>query len=103
MIKENKLTKKNVEHVAKLARIEISEKEKEMYSKQLSSILNYVEKLNEVDTKGIEPTLHAAGLSNVVKRDVQIECKNQDELVAASPVNERKMVKVKAVLKGGKQ
>ena len=53
-----KITKQEVEHVAKLARLELSEQEKEKLTDQLSNILTYVEKMSELDTKGVEPTSH---------------------------------------------
>ena len=50
---------KDVEHVAKLARLELNEEEKVKFSKQLGDILKYVEQMNEVDTTGVEPMNHA--------------------------------------------
>ena len=65
-----KITKKEVEHVALLARLKFSEEEKETFVKQLSGILGYVEKLNEVDTSNIEPTSHVIKMQNVFRDDV---------------------------------
>ena len=53
-----KISKEEIEHIAVLARLSLSEEEKELFGSQLSSILDYMEKLNELDTKGIEPTSH---------------------------------------------
>jgi aspartyl-tRNA(Asn)/glutamyl-tRNA(Gln) amidotransferase subunit C len=63
------LTKSEVEHVARLARLELSEGEKDEFTGQLNEILNFVEKLNELDTSGIEPTAHAIPISNVFRPD----------------------------------
>jgi aspartyl-tRNA(Asn)/glutamyl-tRNA(Gln) amidotransferase subunit C len=63
------LTKVEVEHVARLARLELSENEKEEFTDQLNEILNFVEQLNKVNTSGIEPTAHAIPLSNVYRSD----------------------------------
>jgi aspartyl-tRNA(Asn)/glutamyl-tRNA(Gln) amidotransferase subunit C len=63
------LTKEQVEHVAKLARLASSEEERALYSRQLSSILSYVEKLNELDTAAVEPTSHVLPLTNVFRED----------------------------------
>jgi aspartyl-tRNA(Asn)/glutamyl-tRNA(Gln) amidotransferase subunit C len=65
-----KITKKEVEHVARLARLELSEQEKETLTDQLSNILTYVEQLNELDTKGVEPTSHVLDINNVMREDV---------------------------------
>ena len=64
-----KITKEEVEHVAKLARLEITESEKEAFSQQLSAILTYVEQLGKVDTKGVEPTATVVGQTNVFRED----------------------------------
>ncbi|HKZ72047.1 MAG TPA: Asp-tRNA(Asn)/Glu-tRNA(Gln) amidotransferase subunit GatC, partial [Nitrospirota bacterium] len=53
-----KITRKEVEHVAKLARLALREEEVEQLTRQLSDILTYVEKLNELDTRNVEPTSH---------------------------------------------
>jgi aspartyl-tRNA(Asn)/glutamyl-tRNA(Gln) amidotransferase subunit C len=63
------LTKSEVEHVARLARLELSEAEKDEFTGQLNEILNFVEKLNELDTSGIEPTAHAIPISNIFRPD----------------------------------
>jgi len=65
-----RLTKEEVEKVAKLARLAVSEEEKEAFSRQLSEILTYVGKLNELDTSKIEPTSHVLDLSNVFRDDI---------------------------------
>ena len=103
MKQKNKLDKKAVEHVAKLARIEISDEEKDIYPQQLSKILDYVDKLNEVDTESIDPVVHTGGLKNIMREDESVGCNIQEELIDAAPENEKDMIKVKAVLSGGKQ
>jgi aspartyl-tRNA(Asn)/glutamyl-tRNA(Gln) amidotransferase subunit C len=65
-----KITKQEVEKVAKLARLEITEAEKEAFAKQLSQILTHVETLKQYDTKGIEPTATVLGQVNVFRDDV---------------------------------
>lgn len=64
-----KLDIKDVEHIAKLSRLELSNSEKEKFAEQLSDILSYVSQLNEVDTKGVEPTAQVTGLTNVMAED----------------------------------
>lgn len=81
-----KLTKKDVEHVAKLANLPLKENEIEKFSKQLSRVVSYVNELNEVDTSKIEPTHQTTGLQNVSNKDkVELEnCLNQEDALSGS-------------------
>lgn len=63
------ISKQEVERVAKLARLEISEAEKEAFSKQLSAILTYMEQLRKLDTDGVEPTATVLAQTNVFRDD----------------------------------
>ena len=63
-------TKIDVQYVAKLARIKLTEKELSQFSVQLSGILSYIEQLNTLDTKDVEPTSHVLPLKNVYREDV---------------------------------
>jgi aspartyl-tRNA(Asn)/glutamyl-tRNA(Gln) amidotransferase subunit C len=63
------LSKAEVEHVARLARLELSETEKEEFTGQLNEILHFVEKLNQLDTSAVEPTAHAIPVNNVFRPD----------------------------------
>ena len=65
-----RITRQEVRHVALLARLELSESEEERMTGQMNGILEYMEKLNELDTKDIEPTTHAIQLQNVFRPDV---------------------------------
>jgi aspartyl-tRNA(Asn)/glutamyl-tRNA(Gln) amidotransferase subunit C len=80
-----KITKHEVEHVAKLARLELSEQEKEKLTDQLSNILTYVEKLNELDTAGVEPTSHVLDINNVMRDDVAVVGLTQERALANAP------------------
>ncbi len=80
-----KITKQEVEHVAKLARLELSEQQKDMFTDQLSNILTYVEQLNELDTKGVEPTSHVLDISNVMREDIPRESLPQEKALANAP------------------
>ena len=80
-----KITQQEVEHVAKLARLEFSEQEKEKLTQQLSNILTYVEKLGELDTKGVEPTSHVLDIKNVMRDDVIAGSLPQDRALANAP------------------
>ena len=80
-----KITKQEVEHVAGLARLELSETEKESLTDQLSNILTYVDKLNELDTKGVEPTSHVLAINNVMRDDAPRESLTQERALANAP------------------
>ena len=64
-----KVDKKEVEYVAMLARIELSEEEKEQYSEQMSTILAFFDRLKEVDTDNVQPTSHVLDLVNAYRPD----------------------------------
>jgi aspartyl-tRNA(Asn)/glutamyl-tRNA(Gln) amidotransferase subunit C len=64
-----KISREEVEHVARLARLELTEGEKEMFTGQMDAMLAYVDKLNELDTKGITPTSHAVPMENAFRED----------------------------------
>lgn len=65
-----KISKKEVDYVARLARLELSPDEQEQFTGQLESILSYIEQLNRLDTSGVPPTSHALKLANVWREDV---------------------------------
>lgn len=93
------LTIPEVEHIAKLARIELTDEEKKKFARQLSAILDYVAQLKEVDTSQVEPTAQVTGLENVTREDVVQGCdkKTRDKILDALPAREDDFVKVKAV------
>ena len=64
-----KITRAEVEHVARLARLELSAAEAETFTGQMDAILAYVDKLNELDTAGITPTSHAVPVENAFRAD----------------------------------
>ena len=80
-----KISKQEVEHVAKLARLELAEQEKDRLTDQLSNILTYVEKLNELDTKGVEATAHVLDIKNVMRDDVGAPSLPQERALANAP------------------
>ena len=65
-----KLNRKDVEHVALLSRLELSDQELDKYTEQLDAILEYIDVLNQVDTSGVEPMAHVLDLRNVMRPDV---------------------------------
>ncbi len=80
-----KITIKEVEHVARLARLELTEEEKERMRAQLDSILSYIDKLNELDTSGVEPTSHVLPMTNVFREDEVRPSLSQEEALANAP------------------
>lgn len=64
------VTRKEVEHIAELARLELTESELEEYTVQLNQILEYVEKLNELDTENVQPLSHPVEAVNIFRDDV---------------------------------
>lgn len=95
------LTKEEVEHIAKLARLGLSEKEKQKYSKELSGILDYIKKLNEVNLKNIEPTAQITGLENIFRKDenpVQADVEKIKKMIEQAPERENNFIKTKPIL-----
>lgn len=81
-----KLSIKDVEHIARLSRLDLTQAEKEKFSKQLSSVIGYVEELNEVNTSGVEIISQVTGLTNVVAKDkIQPGEMSYDQISANSP------------------
>lgn len=89
---------KDVEHVADLARLDLSQTEKEQFAGQLNAILKYAEKLNELNTDGIEPTSHVLPLANVMREDVVKPSLAIDKVLRNAPEEEDGQFKVPAVL-----
>ncbi len=79
------LTKIEVEHVARLARLELNESEKEKFTGQLNDILGFVEKLGKLDTASIEPTAHAIPVTNVFRPDESEVSLDPDLALANAP------------------
>lgn len=93
-----KLDKEQIEHLASLAKLDISEGEKQRYAEQLSSVLEYVDKLNEVDTSTVEPLAQVGGAVDVVRPDVVKQYFSQDKVLAEVPELEKRHIKVSKVL-----
>jgi len=95
-----KLSKQEIKHIAKLARLELTEDELKKYGSQLSVVLNYIDQLKEVDTKDIEPTAQVTGLINVLRKD-EVKSWHEAEVEAAlkdASEREGKFIKVKRIL-----
>ena len=80
-----KITRKEVEHVAHLARLHMGSEELDLMTEQLDMILSYVAKLEELDTEGVEPTTHAFSISNAFREDIVEPSLDQDKALANGP------------------
>lgn len=88
------ITIQDVEHVAKLARLEITDEEKVKFSKQLGDVLKYVEQMNEVDTTNVEPLSHVVDFNNVMREDeIHYDC-TKEQLMMNAPEEENGFFKV---------
>ncbi len=88
------ITIQDVEHVAKLARLEITDEEKVKFSKQLGDVLKYVEQMNEVDTTNVEPLSHVVDFNNVMRDDeIHYDC-TKEQLMMNAPEEENGFFKV---------
>jgi len=92
----------NVKHIAKLARLGLTKEEEKKFAKDLSSILDFVAKLNEIDTKGVEATAHISGILNVWRPDeTNSICQDKsakETILKNAPAKEKGYFKVKRVL-----
>jgi aspartyl-tRNA(Asn)/glutamyl-tRNA(Gln) amidotransferase subunit C len=93
------IDKKEIQHIAKLARLGITPKEEERFSKDLSSILDYIDKLKEADVRGVDPACYAVLVENAFRKD---EIKNgsaADKILSLAPDKKERFLKVKSILK----
>lgn len=92
-----KITKEQVKHIADLAWIGLSNEEITKFESQLSSILEYVNHLNELDTKDVEPTFQVTGLKNIWQEDIVKPSLTQKEALRNAPMQKDDYFKVKKV------
>lgn len=95
------LTDDEVRHVAKLARIALSDEEVKKFGKQLSGVLQYMDILNEVDTSEVPETSQVTGLTNVMEKDEILPGQaDREELLGCSELSvDSKQVRVKSIIK----
>lgn len=93
------LTQAQVRHVAKLARLQLSEEEVDKFSKQLSTVFEYMDVLKEVNIEGVEPTAQTTGLENVTRQDVVRSWGDASALLKCSPFPlQADQIRVKPIL-----
>ncbi|MCD6429532.1 Asp-tRNA(Asn)/Glu-tRNA(Gln) amidotransferase subunit GatC [bacterium] len=95
------LSKDEVKHVANLARIKLSEEELQKMQGELVKILDYIEKLKELDVESLEPTTHSVLLKNVFREDKPEEKSKEEgkKLIQLAPQKEDRFIKIKSVFK----
>ncbi len=91
-------SKKELQHLGNLARIEFSDSDLEKYGRELDSILDYIEQLKEVDVKHVEPTSHVMGLSNVFREDIVKPSINVGEMLKNCPDRKGSFFRVPKVI-----
>jgi len=94
-----KLTIDQAQHIADLARLELTESEKAKYAEELSAVLGFIEQLLAVDTDNIVPASQVTGLINIARKDeIKIcEAETRAQIFKAAPLAEGEYFKVKAV------
>lgn len=92
------ITREAVLHVANLSRIGLTEEEIEDTRKELGDVLDFMAKLNELDTDGVPPTTHVLDISNVFRKDVAGEGMDLEELLAEAPDREDNCFRVPSIL-----
>jgi len=92
------LTREDVKHVAKLARMELTLEEEEQLTLQLDKILHYIEKLDQLDTENVEPLAHMGDIVNAFREDRVINRPATDPLLTNAPDREQNFIKVPKII-----
>ena len=97
-MKRQHLSKKEVEHIAWLAHIELSDQEKILFTEQFNEILDYFKKIDDVDTEGVEPTYHVLDLKNVSRTDETTPSLPIEEALRNAQKKEKKFIKAPRIV-----
>jgi len=97
-MKKRRISKKEVEHIAWLARIELSEEEKALFTEQFNEILDYFEKIDEVETEEVSPTYHVLDLVNVYREDEVLSSLSIEEALKNAPKKEKQFLKAPRIV-----
>ena len=92
------ITVKDIEYVAELARLDLTDEEKKLLTPQLKDILGYVEKLNQLDTDKIVPTSHILSLKNVLRHDESKKSLDQGKVMDMAPKKQDGMFRVPRII-----
>ena len=93
-----KISREEVQRVALLARLQFSPQEEDILTGQLDKILQYMEKLNQLDTASVEPLAHVVDIVNVFREDRVVNQPSPDTLLANAPARERDFLKVPKII-----
>lgn len=89
---------KDIEHIANLSRIDLTNEEKDKFSKQLTNILGYIGKLNELNTDSVEPMAYATELKNIFREDKMTPSLPRQKILDISPANIHGFIKVPKII-----
>ncbi|WP_444752330.1 Asp-tRNA(Asn)/Glu-tRNA(Gln) amidotransferase subunit GatC [Pediococcus pentosaceus] len=98
MTTENNITKKDVEHVATLAKLKFNDEQLEKFTDQIEDIIDLVDTLNEVDITNVEPTFNVTDQLNRMREDVAVRSNDKEALLANAPETENGFIRVPAIL-----
>lgn len=85
-------------HIAHLARLAITDEEADLYSRQLSAVLAHARDIGALDIAGVEPTMHAVSMRNVMREDVVADSLDREEVLASAPSSEAGMFVVPRIM-----
>lgn len=94
----SKINRETVDYVARLSRVDLCEEERELFARQLSDIITYINQLNELDTSGVAPLAQAVEVPNVLRDDEPSQSLSSDEALSNAPEKRGGFYKVPAVL-----
>jgi aspartyl-tRNA(Asn)/glutamyl-tRNA(Gln) amidotransferase subunit C len=92
------ITREDVRHIALLARLQLSEAEEEAFTEQLDHILSHCERLQRLDTAGVEPTAHVVAMATPFREDMIGNAPNAVALLANAPVRDGRFFKVPKII-----
>ena len=95
------ITRKDVDHVALLGRLELTEEEKDMYTRQLNDILGYFQSLERLNTENVQPTAHVLPLKNVFREDIEKKSYPIEKVLANAPEPHGNFFRVPRVIDEG--
>ena len=101
MAGEPKITMRDVEHVARLSRLALTDQEKERMRRELDGILSYIDKLRALDTANVPPTSHAVPMTNVMRDDEPRPSLAQDLMLANAPERSGEFFRVPKIIEEG--
>jgi len=97
-MKKRLISKEEVEHTAWLARIELSEDEKALFTRQLNEILDYFQKIDEVDTEDVPPTFHVLDLVNIYREDEVHPSLPAEDVLKNAPKKEKRFFRAPSIV-----